>query len=267
MKPSLINEVCPQDALTLSLNRHPQLPVELFKTSEGYYVFDANYVTFLEVNQLIYKIVSILTGGEKDEQELMEELPEYSAEDIRDALEEIKEIQDQGYLKRYDFHREKPHAIDDIKKTITSSQKTLHLNITSKCNLSCSYCVFGGEYGNHPSLNQQEMSWETAQAAIEFFLSQAVTDGPLRVDFFGGEPLTAFPLMERVVSTLKERGRERNQEVSYSVSSNGTILNDKIIDFLIKNDFHFQVSIDGEKEVRMPIESSGQIKGVVLTPL
>jgi uncharacterized protein len=237
-----------------SIHSHQQsllLPVELFEIPDSYYVFDANHVIFLEINDVVFKIISTLSHETKNFNELVEDLPEHSSQEIRKALDEIEGIQkNQGFLKMHDFKRDKPYTISDIKKNLTSNLNGLYLNITSKCNLSCFYCIFGGDYTDQYALQQKEMTWDTAQKAIEFFFSRARKEGRLRVDFFGGEPLLSFPLMERIVKSIKERIFHRNQELIISVSSNGTVMNDKILDFLIKHDVLFQVSIDGEKEIQ-----------------
>jgi uncharacterized protein len=244
-----IQELYPQKFPDAKFNRQSLLPVEFFRTFKGYYLFDVNYVSFLEVNELVFKIFSILTDTPSDYHELVEKLPEFSAQDIHDALVEIDEIQSQGYLKMGNFQRHIRYTLPEIKKTLTSNLSNLYLNITSKCNLSCSYCIFGGNYEHHSNLQQQEMTWEVARKAMDFFLARARKKNHLRLDFFGGEPLLAFPLMKRIVDRLKDKTHRRNQELIISISSNGTIMNNKIADFLIKNDVYFQISLDGTKEV------------------
>ncbi len=227
-----------------------RLPAELFKTSEKYYIFDPNQVNFLEVNEIIFEIISILKHTPKNLHALAEALPGYPVRDIRDALGEIEEIQSQGYFKPHDFQRANPYTIADIKKYLTTSNReSVYFNITSKCNLSCAYCIFGGDYANQDEMNQQQMTWDTAQKAMDFFLPQIRKDGQLRLDFFGGEPLLAFPLMKRIVNSMTKKMHQRNQELMVAVTSNGTVLNEEIIDFLIRHNVLFQISIDGEKEI------------------
>lgn len=225
------------------------LPAVFFKTEQAHYIFDVNQVNFLEVNEIVFKIVSLLKQKSRDLQDLADHLPGYSLAEIQDALNDIEEIKKQGFLQPHEFQRANPHTLPIIKKHLTSNLQGLYLNITSKCNLACSYCVFGGAYNNVNSLEQREMSWEVAQKAIEFFLSQSRKDGTLRVDFFGGEPILSFPLIERIVNTLKERLKPRNQDLVISICSNGTIMNEKIADFLINHQVFFQISMDGEKEI------------------
>lgn len=224
------------------------LPVEFFKTDKTQYIFDADHVVFLDVNEIVYKIVSILNKTPKNIDQLLELLPEYPAADVRQALQEITEIQKQDYLKQHGFQRANPHTVQIIEEYLTHKLKGFYLNITSQCNLSCDYCIFGGAYANQAHLQNQQMTWEIAQKAIDFFLSRASEDETLRIDFFGGEPLIAFPLMKRIVGTLKERLKPRQQEMKIYISSNGTLMNEAIADFLIENQINLQISIDGEKE-------------------
>lgn len=234
-----------------NFSRQSLLPAEFFRTPGKHYVFDVNHVCFLEVNEVVYKIISLLTQAPKDYHELVEILDGHSPQDIREGLDEIAQIQDQGYLKLYNFKRELPAMLSNENIEILNNKlRSLYLNITSKCNLSCSYCIFGGQYEQHGELQQQEMTWEIAQNAIDFFLKRARKNEPLRVDFFGGEPLLAFPLIQRVVAVLKEKILQRNQELVISISSNGTVMNDKIAGFLIENDVHFQISLDGDKRLQ-----------------
>ncbi len=226
-----------------------RLPAAFFKANETFYIFDINHVNFLEVTKIIFDVASFIQQSPKDCHQLAAALPEYSVEDIRDALCEIEEIQRQSFLKPMSFQRNNRYSLDEIKKNLTTNLEGLYLNITSKCNLSCSYCIFGGKYENQPSLDQQEMSWDVAQKAIDFFFSNARQEGRLRVDFFGGEPLMAFPLMKRITESLEEKTAQRKQELLISISSNGTLLNDQIIDFLIKHNVLYQISIDGDKEI------------------
>jgi uncharacterized protein len=234
------------------------LPTELFKIDEDHYVFDVNQVGFLEVNEIVFKTISILKQKPHNLNELVAALSEYSERDIRDALSEIEEFQSQGYFKPIDFQRANPYTLTDIKNRLTSNLKGLFLNITSKCNLSCSYCILGGDYANHSGLEQKNMTWDTARKAIDFFLSRARKNGVFRVDFFGGEPLLAFPLIKRVINYLKKEFLQRNQELKFSITSNGTIMNDRMVDFLAEHNVLFQISIDGNKELH---NSNRKFKG------
>jgi uncharacterized protein len=225
------------------------LPAYLFEIEDEYYVFDSNQVRFLEVSELIFKILSFLKQKKGEIQGIKTALSRFSADEIETGLKQIDEYRESGYFKPMVFQRKSPYNMEKIKEMLNNQLKGIFLNVTSRCNLACSYCILGGDYDNHSALKQELMSWGTAKKAIDFFTSRADTEGIFRIDFFGGEPLLAFPLIEKATIYLNRIFKEREQEVMYSITSNGTIMNDRIIDFLVENDVLFQFSIDGEKEL------------------
>jgi uncharacterized protein len=225
------------------------LPVELFQVEGEYYVFDVNKVIFLEVTKIIFDVLSVLKKDIDDIDDIVASLPGYSTDDIQNALSEIEEFQSEGYFKPINFQRLNPYTLSDMKDSLSNKLEGVLLNITSRCNLACTYCILSGDYLNHSRLKQQNMSWDVARKAIDFFLSRAREDGCFRVDFFGGEPLLAFPMVKRVVSYLNDKFSQRNQELMIAITSNGTVMTKEIVDFLSENDVLLQFSIDGCKEM------------------
>ncbi len=225
------------------------LPVALFQTQQSYFAFDFKKINFLEVDEIVYKTLSLLQAKKQGLDELAAGLPEYSVEEVREALNDIAEIQEQGFLTPNRFERANPHPMEKIKKYLSSAMQGLHMNVTSGCNLACDYCIFGGSYENVEHLENRHMSMEVADKAVAFFKARARKEGALRVDFFGGEPMLQFPIIKHVVSELKPWAQARNQKLNTTISSNGTVMNEKISDFLVENDVFFQISMDGEKEI------------------
>jgi len=225
------------------------LPVELFQVEGEYYVFDVNKVIFLEVTKIIFDVLSVLKKDVNGFNDIVASLPEYSAREIQNALGEIEEFQGEGYFKPINFQRYNPYTLSEMKDSLSNKLEGVLINITSKCNLACKYCLLSGDYLSHSSLKQQNMSWDVARKAIDFFSSRARKDDCFRVDFFGGEPLLAFPMIKRVVKYLDDKFSQRNQEWMIAITSNGTIMTEEIVDFLSKNDALLQFSIDGSKEM------------------
>jgi uncharacterized protein len=69
------------------------------------------------------------------------------------------------------------------------------------------------------------------------------------VVLFGGEPLLGFPLLRAAVSEAREMAGARGKEISFSLTTNGTLLTREIADFLAENGVSVCVSIDGPREV------------------
>jgi len=120
------------------------------------------------------------------------------------------------------------------------------LDVAQTCNLNCSYCYGGG--GNYGS-NVPLMDYETANAAINFLMKQGNGAKRFQIVFFGGEPLLNFPTIKYIVNLCNDLERNRKISFIYSITTNGTILNEEIIYFLIINKFRVMVSYDGEKNI------------------
>ncbi len=65
------------------------------------------------------------------------------------------------------------------------------------------------------------------------------------LNFYGGEPLLSFKLIRQVVSFLKDNAKKHNQTVHYSLTTNGSLLTDEIIQFLDEHKFSVELSFDG----------------------
>jgi uncharacterized protein len=117
----------------------------------------------------------------------------------------------------------------------------LQLHLTERCNLACTYCYLG-----HPT-EPREMSLETGQRAIEFYLDH-LSDGlaDVIVSFFGGEPLIKFSLITELVPFARAQAARRGRTVHFSITTNGSAINATIAAFLKDNGFTTLISWDGD---------------------
>ena len=104
------------------------------------------------------------------------------------------------------------------------------------------------------------MSFEVARDAFELLLSAAPDQKQYNLTFFGGEPLTNIPLIKQVVDYTEERCASIGKRVNFSLTTNGTLLRDAIIDYLQEHRFGITISIDGPQAVhdRYRITTGGQ---------
>lgn len=128
--------------------------------------------------------------------------------------------------------------------------------LTEQCNLRCTYCCYSGEYiGNHQH-NAHSLS-EGDLEKIYSFIKRMAANRPIRICFYGGEPLTKFALIQHAVN----RGREEwGDKVSFSVSTNGTLLNEDSIKWLVNNGIEIALTIDGTERFhdRYRIDKKGE---------
>jgi len=117
--------------------------------------------------------------------------------------------------------------------------------VAHDCNLACKYCFAGkGEYDGPKGL----MSFETGKRALDFLIEQSGTRHNLEVDFFGGEPLLNWEVCKKLVAYGRSREKEYNKNFRFTVTTNGVLLNDEIMDFCNKEMGNVVLSLDGRKE-------------------
>jgi len=140
--------------------------------------------------------------------------------------------------------------------------RTLVLMLTTSCNLACRYCYEGREEGCAPPGDgkerpgavaggeaPREMSRESLRRGVAYLLDHAGANRKVSVTFFGGEPLLRFPLIRTAVGEARRMARERGKEISFSITTNGTLLTREIAGFLKENGVSVCLSIDGPREI------------------
>jgi len=122
----------------------------------------------------------------------------------------------------------------------------LSLAIAQKCNLGCSYCYAQqGEFGG-PAKN---MSAETANQAVDLLMASASPGTRLNLAFLGGEPLVNRSVLQSVTRRAAKLAETRGLTLTFSVTTNGTLLNPADADFFEDFGFAVTVSLDGPREV------------------
>ena len=113
--------------------------------------------------------------------------------------------------------------------------------ITEQCNLRCTYCCYSGEYEGNYSHNSRTLCEGDIQAIYDFIDKTANTK-PIRISFYGGEPLVNYPLVQYAIQVGQQRWED---DVTFSVSTNGTLLTEERIAWLVNNGVELAISIDG----------------------
>jgi len=140
------------------------------------------------------------------------------------------------YDKRYTF--------DEF---LSDHSRLLTIELTRKCNLRCEYCGFGKHYTRYRSHSAESVPREIAEKAIADHLNKKKSGRT--VAFYGGEPLLEFALLEYLVLFAKKFSKDAAMPMpSFSITTNGTLLTEDIIHFLVEHDFSVLLSIDGDRE-------------------
>lgn len=230
-------------------NGFRHLPVELFETPRRCFAFDARNVQFVEIDRVALDLLRILRDEEQTIDELVSRLPQHAPDIVREAYRDLLEAQTSGFLAPYDFRRVPKYDDRSFEDKLSRSMSGMTISITTQCNLSCSYCIYGGQYERFDKLSNRPMTWDTLKNALDFLRAHSGESDSLKLDFFGGEPLMAFPLIERGVEYLDSILGPDGPKIYVTITTNGTILSDRILDFLIERDVYVQFSVDGNKEI------------------
>ena len=138
-----------------------------------------------------------------------------------------------------------PRLIDD-QPLNPPSIHSLSLAVAQKCNLGCTYCYAQqGEFGGAA----KNMPLETANRAVDLLLSQAGDGGKAVLAFLGGEPLVNRPVVGAVTQRAAELARHRGIALSFSITTNGTLINAGDAEFFETYGFAVTISLDGPREV------------------
>jgi uncharacterized protein len=114
----------------------------------------------------------------------------------------------------------------------------LSLFVTERCNLRCDYCFL-----DHGS--DRQISWQTAQRAVEFLIEQSGDQKHLRLSFWGGEPLLAGQLLRQVADYATTRAENTGKRIHYSIPTNCTTLSEDALALIRAHDMRISLSIDG----------------------
>jgi uncharacterized protein len=140
--------------------------------------------------------------------------------------------------------------------------RILMLNPIEQCNLRCTYCYFGGAYTDTRPHRTAWTSNELMKAAIDQFLvdEPSIEDAWRAIHFFGGEPLMAFKRIKGAVADIEARLARMEHppaNLIVQVTSNGILLDDTIVRFLIDHDIYLNLSIDGPNHDRYRVDKTG----------
>ena len=216
--------------------------IHRYKNNGYNIVLDVNSGSVHVVDELVYDAVGLLDEG-KDETQVTEALKDtYQEDDIRTALQEIRELKDADMLFTEDIYR---NAIEHFKERQTVV-KALCLHIAHDCNLACRYCFAEeGEYHGRRAL----MTYEVGKQALDFLIANSGNRRNLEVDFFGGEPLMNWQVVKDLVAYGREQEKLYNKKFRFTLTTNGVLLDDEVMEFANREMDNVVLSIDGRKEV------------------
>ena len=200
------------------------------------------------VDEVAYDIISMFETADKETvlsamKEKYVDGVEITDADIDECYEQIEQLKANGKLFAPDTFE--PMA-GELKNKTRGVVKALCIHIAHTCNLNCAYCFASqGKYQGDRAI----MSYEVGKRALDFLIENSGTRKNLEVDFFGGEPLMNFDVVKQLVAYARSVEKEHGKNFRFTLTTNGVLIDDDVIEFANKEMSNVVLSLDGRKEI------------------
>ena len=207
------------------------------------FVLDVNSGAVHLLDDISYAVSGLLDEnmGDTCPQSIVDALPDYTADEIREAYDELYELKKAGQLFAQDDYIDVSRYIP-----VNAPVKALCLHVAHDCNLRCKYCFAStGDFGQ----GRKIMPPEIAKKAIDFVIARSGVRHNIEVDFFGGEPLMAWDTVTQTVDYARSLEEKYNKKFRFTITTNGLLLDEDKRKYINENMDNCVLSLDGRREV------------------
>ena len=200
------------------------------------------------VDEVAFEIIKIFENFDRESvinavYEKFQQRQDVTKADVIECYEQVEQLKSKGKLFAPDTFQ--PMA-SKLKQKTSGVIKALCMHIAHTCNLNCSYCFASqGKYHGERAV----MSFEVGKRALDFLVENSGTRRNLEVDFFGGEPLMNFEVVKQLVAYARSIEKEKNKNFRFTLTTNGMLIDDDVIEFANKECSNVVLSLDGRKEI------------------
>ena len=210
------------------------------------------------VDEVAYDIIALYPDHTADEivTAMMEKYgarEDVTEKDLRDCIDDVEALKQAGKLYTPDTFADMAGTFKERSGDVV---KALCLHVAHTCNLNCSYCFASqGKYHGDRAL----MSFEVGKQALDFLMDHSGSRTNLEVDFFGGEPLMNWDVVKQLVEYARSVEKERGKNFRFTLTTNGMLIDDDVIDFANREMSNVVLSLDGRKEIhdRLRVDYAG----------
>ena len=222
--------------------------IHQYKLGEYNIVLDVCSGSVHAVDEVAYDIIAVFE--EKSKAEVIAEISgkyadrtDITAADIEECYAQVEALKSAGKLFAPDtFESMAGH----LKAKTSGVVKALCLHIAHTCNLNCEYCFASqGKYHGERAM----MSFEVGKRAFDYLIENSGSRRNLEVDFFGGEPLMNFDVVKQLVQYARSIEKEKGKNFRFTLTTNGVLVDDDVIDFCNREMSNVVLSLDGRKEI------------------
>ena len=200
------------------------------------------------VDEIAYDIIALFENTAKEDvlkaiEEKYADREDITKADIAECYAQVEGLKASGKLFAPDTFEA---MAGTLKQKTAGVVKALCLHIAHTCNLNCAYCFASqGKYNGERDV----MSFEVGKRALDFLIENSGSRHNLEVDFFGGEPLMNFQVVKDLVAYARSVEKEHNKNFRFTLTTNGVLVDDDVIEFANKECSNVVLSLDGRKEI------------------
>lgn len=213
---------------------------KLFTTKKSYYFYDTGTGKIAQFEKSVYDVLKQLF---EDDSYLLNmdilddpEVSDFFIASVREHLFQVPKIEMLYQRGHY----------EELSEQLNGNIQQIILEVTGRCNLRCRYCIYNESYSENRDFNNEDMSWDTAKAAIDYLALHGAEK--VAIGFYGGEPLLNYKLIKQCIEYA--RTKLTNKKVTYSFTTNCTLLTEEMANFFSTIDgMAIMCSIDGPKDV------------------
>ncbi len=222
--------------------------VHQYKLNGYNIVLDSCSGSVHSVDDVAYDIIEMYNEHSADDivkaiKEKYSDREDVTETDIRECIEDVETLVNAGKLYSPDTFADMAGTFKERSGNVV---KALCLHVAHTCNLNCAYCFASqGKYHGERAL----MSFEVGKQALDFLMDNSGTRTNLEVDFFGGEPLMNWDVVKKLVEYARSVEKEKNKNFRFTLTTNGMLIDDDVIDFANKEMSNVVLSLDGRKEI------------------
>ena len=222
--------------------------VHQYKLNGYNIVLDSCSGSVHSVDDVAYDIIEMYKDHSAEEivgivKEKYSDRDDVTESNIRECIDDVKALVNAGKLYSPDTFADMAGTFKERSGDVV---KALCLHVAHTCNLNCAYCFASqGKYQGDRAL----MSFEVGKQALDFLVEHSGTRRNLEVDFFGGEPLMNWDTVKKLVEYARSIEKEKNKNFRFTLTTNGVLIDDDVIDFANREMSNVVLSLDGRKEI------------------
>ena len=229
--------------------------IHRYHLDDYYIVLDVCSGSVHVVDEMAYELIGRYEESDRDS--LLRDLHArfgWPEADLAECYDQVTALKEQGRLFAPDTFE--PMA-GQLKARTSGVVKALCLHVAHTCNLNCAYCFASqGKYHGERAV----MSFEVGKQALDFLIAHSGSRRNLEVDFFGGEPLMNFDVVKQLVAYARSREAECNKRFRFTLTTNGMLVDEEVIDFANRECYNVVLSLDGRQEIhdRFRVDYAGK---------